>query len=317
MFKFEDTISFSQKKYDLMTMGELLIDMISDRYDDFGSHVYHRYFGGSPSNIAMNTKRLGINPTIVAAVGKDDLGSYLIGRLQEQGVDTSHVQTVDYSTSLVLLTKSKSTPKPVFYREADYRLQYEANLEKAIEQSKILHFSSWPISRLPARKTVEQSIAHARQHNLLVCFDPNYHPMLWSSEEDGVAYVKEMVGKVDIIKPSLDDAERIFGQGKVLDYMDEFLSLGARLVILTLGEEGAIVSNGKEEVRFQSYATEVVNTTGAGDAFWSGFYTALVKGYTLQESLQMGFAVSAYKLKHTEAVVELPSLEEVKKIYQL
>lgn len=317
MFKLENTITFSHKRNDILTIGELLIDMISESYDNFEGHLYHKFFGGSPSNIAINTKRLGINSTIAAAVGKDELGSYLINRLNEAGVDTTHIQKVDYSTSLVLITKSRSTPKPIFYREADYRLEYNTNLSQAIKDSKILHFSCWPISRIPARQTIEKCIEQARANNLLVCFDPNYHPMLWPVEEDGVEYVKSIIKEVDIIKPSRDDAERIFGKGKVTDYIDKFLSLGAKLVIMTLGKDGAIVSNGEEVMKFDSYATKVVNTTGAGDAFWSGFYSALVKGYTLKESLKLGFAVSAYKLKHTGAVVDLPKLEQIKSIYQL
>ena len=86
---------------------------------------------------------------------------------------------------------------------------------------------------------------------------------------------------------------------------------------MTLGKDGAIVSNGSETVYLDSLATKVVDTTGAGDAFWSGFYAALIKGYTVRESLSLGFAVSAYKLKFIGAVVDLPKLEGIKELYEL
>lgn len=318
MYKLEETIQFSHKKNDILTIGELLIDMISQDYDDdFEGDVYQRYFGGSSSNIAMNTNKLGVNSIVVSAVGNDGLGHYLKSQLTKAGVDTTYIQTVDYATSLVLLTKSKTSPKPIFYRGADYHLVNSPKLSEAIKNSKILHFSCWPISRMPARRTIEQCIEEARKNNLLIGFDPNYHPMLWPADENGIDYVKSLIKKVDIIKPSEDDAERLFGKGKVTDHIDKFLSLGAKLVIMTLGEDGAIVSNGNDFVKFESLATKVVDSTGAGDAFWSGFYAALVKQYTLKESLKLGFAVSAYKLKQVGATVDLPRLEKIKELYNL
>ncbi len=86
---------------------------------------------------------------------------------------------------------------------------------------------------------------------------------------------------------------------------------------MTLGKDGVLVSNGKETMRSQTLAKEVVDTTGAGDAFWSGFYSAVVKGYTIKEAVQLGSAVSAFKLKYTGAVVELPSLEKIKELFEL
>ena len=86
---------------------------------------------------------------------------------------------------------------------------------------------------------------------------------------------------------------------------------------MTLGKDGAMASNGIETIKFKTMATEVVDTTGAGDAFWSGFYAAVVKGHTIKEALDLGFAVSAYKLKYLGAIVELPELEVIKEMYQL
>lgn len=318
MFKLEDKIKFQNKENDILTIGEMLIDMISADYDDdFQCNTYNKFFGGAPSNIAMNVKRLGINSIVVSAVGKDGLGKFLTNHLQKAGIECKCIQEVDYSTSMVLVTKSRQTPKPIFYREADYHLEYTEALEKALKNSKIVHFSCWPISRVPSRNTVERVIEEARKNDILVCFDPNYHPMIWQKGEEGLDYIKSIIGKVDIIKPSEDDAERLFGKDTHENQVEKFLSLGAKLVIMTLGKDGAIVSNGVETVKFNTLATDVVDATGAGDAFWSGFYTSIVKGYTIEESLNLGFAVSAYKLKYTGAVVDLPKIEKIKENYSL
>lgn len=318
MFKFDDKIDFQNKSNDVLTVGEILIDMISADYDEsFESNTYHKFFGGSPANIVMNVKKLGIRSLLASAVGKDGLGMFLINHLHNAGIDTTGIQQVDDSTSMVVVTKSKSTPIPIFYRGADYQLTYNPELDKALKNSKIVHFSCWPISMMPTRHTVEIVMEEARKNNILVCFDPNYHPMIWKKGEDGIEYVKSIIRMVDIIKPSEDDAERLFGKDTPENQIEKFLSLGAKLVIMTLGKNGAFVSNGSETLRLGTLAINVVDTTGAGDAFWSGFYTAIIKGYTIREALHLGFAVSAYKVQYTGAVVDLPKLEMIKDSYGL
>ncbi len=318
MIDFNDSFTFPARNNDILTVGEMLVDMMSEKYDETVENVaYRKLFGGSPANIAMNAKRLGIHATVASAVGQDGLGTFLVDRLQTAGIDMGCVQRNDYSTSMVVVTKSRSTPIPIFYRGADFQLTYTEWIEKSLLNSKIVHFSCWPISMMPARQTVEKVIALAREHQVLVGFDPNYHPSIWQRGEDGLAYVKSILGKTDIVKPSEVDAERLFGKDTHENQIEKFLQLGVKLVIMTLGKEGALVSNGQNTLRFDSLASEVVDTTGAGDAFWAGFYTAIIQGYTVKESLSLGFAVSAYKLKHTGALVDLPRLDVIKEQYSL
>lgn len=316
LFALDDSVHFQDKTNDVLSVGELLVDMIAADYDEqLSSNAYHRYFGGSPSNIAMNVKKLGIRSVVASAVGDDALGRFLVRHLAEAGIDTGNVQTVRSSTSMVVVSRSQSTPVPIFYRGADYELAYTAALEETLIRSRIVHFSCWPISMYPSRETIERVIETAARHQVLIGFDPNYHPMIWQQGEDGIAYVKSIIGKVDIVKPSEDDAERLFGADTPERQLDKFLALGAKLVILTLGKDGALVSNGKETVRLGTMASQVVDTTGAGDAFWSGFYTGLVQGLTVREALAAGFAVSAYKLRYMGAVVDLPDLAAIKAMY--
>lgn len=318
MLELYSKVEFKNKKNDILTVGELLIDMISADYDvNFECSTYQKFFGGSPANIAVNAKKLGIHSQISAAVGNDGLGNFLLKQLQLAGVNTRYVQQAEDVTSMVVVTKSKSTPIPVFYRGADYHLSYNAELEEALLNSKIVHFSCWPISKAPARHTIERVIEEAKKNRILVCFDPNYHPMLWQKGEDGAEYVKSIINQVDIIKPSEDDAERLFGKDTPEHQIDKFLKLGAKLVIMTLGKDGAAVSDGTEMVKYRTLATEVVDTTGAGDAFWSGFYAAVIEGCTVREAISLGLAVSAYKLKYLGAVADLPKLEVIKKLYGL
>ena len=318
MFNFNNVVKFENKRFDVFAIGELLVDMISDDYDaDNSCNKYSRYFGGSPANITMNIKRLGGNPIISASVGNDRLGEFLINNLKKNNINTEFINKVNNSTSMVLVTKSKETPLPIFYRSADYNLEYNEDIGSILKNSKIVHFSCWPISQKKSRKVIEKVIEEARKNNVLIGFDPNYHEMIWEEGHDGIEYIKNLIGKLDIIKPSEVDAERIFGPDTPENHVDKFIQCGAKLVIMTLGKYGAIVSNGTETIKFKTLATEVVDTTGAGDAFWGGFYTALTSNYPLKEALNIGFATSAFKLKNVGAIAELPSIEELKTLYNI
>ena len=318
MFNFSNTIQFQDKINDVFTIGEILVDMISDDYDtNFNSNKYSRFFGGSPANITMNIKRLGGNPIITACVGNDGLGKFLINHLKNNNIDTNLINSVNHSTSMVLVTKSKETPLPIFYRSADYNLEYNSDIDSTLKNSKIVHFSCWPISQSKSRKMIERVIEEARKSDVIIGFDPNYHEMIWEKNHNGLEYIKNIMSKVDIIKPSEVDAERIFGCDTPENQVKKFIDLGAKLVIMTLGKDGAIVTNGDETLTFKTFATEIVDTTGAGDAFWSGFYTGLTKSYSLKDSLNLGFATSAFKLKHVGAIANLPTIEEIKDIYNI
>lgn len=307
VFRLDHPVTLKEKPCDILTVGELLIDMISEAYDDaVNSNTYSRFFGGSAANLALNTNKLGLRSRVASAVGKDGFGAFLTRQLEQEGIPTDCIQVTEDATSIVVITKSRSTPQPIFYRGADFQLNFTPELEHAVKQTKIVHFSCWPISREPARSAVERAIDLAKSEGALVGFDPNYHPDIWSKGEDGAAYVKSIIGRVDVIKPSKDDADRLFGTDSPENHLSRFLDLGAKLVILTLGAEGILVSNGAETRRLDSIATEVVDVTGAGDAFWAGFYAGLVRRLSLMGSVAFGMEVSAYKLRHLGPVGRYP-----------
>ncbi|GBF77574.1 fructokinase [Paenibacillus sp. 598K] len=319
MLRFKDSLGLAARPNDVLAVGEMLVDFIAEEYEEEATResAYRPYFGGAPANLAMNAQKLGARAKVAAAVGRDRLGDYLIGRLEAAAMSTELVERVRKATSMVLLTKSQNSPVPIFYRSADHRLSLTPQLAQAVRDSAVLHLSCWPLSRQPSRGTIEAAMRIAAEQGVLIGFDPNYHPALWPEDEDGVAYVRWMIGQADVIKPSDDDAERLFGKDTPDNQLAKFIALGAKLVILTLGREGAIASDGRETLRFPSLATEVADTTGAGDAFWSGFYTSLIQGDTVETAIRLGFAVSAYKLRSIGAVVDLPRLDKIRQMYGL
>jgi sugar/nucleoside kinase (ribokinase family) len=316
MPSFDSPITVARRATDLLCVGELLVDMIATEY---GSLVecggFQRFAGGSPANIALNAKKLGLSAAIAAAVGADSLGDFLVRNLSDAGLDASLVQRSEESTSLVLITRSREAPTPIFYRGADYRLELSPELEARLLSSSILHFSSWPLSMEPSRRCVERLVAETRRSGVLIGCDPNYHPSVWRDRAEALSFFERLLPEVDVIKPSEDDSDRLFGRDKPEAQLRRFLDLGAGLVVMTLGKDGAIASDGKETRAYPSLAEEVVDTTGAGDAFWSGLYAGIVGGRSVDRAIRLGMAVSAMKLKSVGASVPASSVAEIERSF--
>jgi len=318
MPSFDCPIPFAKREIDLLCVGELLVDMIASEYGSFVEcGDFRRFAGGSPANIALNAGKLGVSAAIAAAVGVDSLGDFLVRSLAEAGLDTSLVLRREESTSLVLITRSREAPTPIFYRGADYGLEMSEELESKMLASSMLHFSSWPLSMKPARLCVERLIKIARGSGALVCCDPNYHPAIWKDRTEAIALFERILPDIDVVKPSEDDADRLFGPDSPERHLRRFLDLGAKLVIMTLGKDGAIASNGKETREYRSLADEVVDTTGAGDAFWAGLYAGIASGRSADRAIRLGMAVSAFKLRGVGPSVPASSLAQIERGFDI
>jgi len=318
MYCFDNPIETARRPIDVLCVGELLVDLIAADYGPMlECDSFQRFSGGSPANIASNAMRLGMTAAVAAAVGADGLGDFLLASLVEAGLDASLVQRVEESTSLVLITKSRDAPIPVFYRGADYRFVMTPDLEARLLESTILHFSCWPLSMEPARSCVKSMIRDARSNRSIICCDPNYHPSIWKDRSEALAFFEASSPGIDVIKPSEDDADRLFGADDPERHIRRFLDMGAKLVIMTLGEKGAMASDGKETREYPSLADEVVDTTGAGDAFWAGFYAGLIGKRSVDCAIRLGMAVSAIKLRGVGATVPAATVAEIEQGFSL
>jgi sugar/nucleoside kinase (ribokinase family) len=312
MTSFACPMEIRQRKTDLFCVGELLVDMIATKYGNLiHCETFGRFAGGSPANIASNARKLGLSAAVAAAVGSDGFGDYLLDGFEREGLDASLVQRCEESTSLVVISRSRDTPVPIFYRGADYHIVLTPAIESRLQESSIFHFSCWPLSMEPARSTVKSMIRIARAEHSLVCFDPNYHPMVWRNNREAISFIEALMPDIDIVKPSEDDANRLFGADDPVRHMRRFLALGAKLVIMTLGRDGAIASDGSETREYPSLADNVADTTGAGDAFWSGLYAGLIGKRSIDRSILIGMAVCARKLRCIGSKVPKTSLVEI------
>lgn len=306
---------------EFISFGEVLIDFISRDYVRGlkNASTFDKYLGGSPSNIAVNLAKQGFNSTIVSRVGNDPFGDFILEKLSSYGINTHYIIQDDiYQTDIVYVLKSQTSPEFYPFRSASLNLEIPKDFNNILKGLKIFHLSSWAISSDKNLKNSLQMIKEAKRMGAYIGFDPNYRKILWKTSIDIDDVLRLIMQHVDFLKPSLDDCINIFQKDKrEEEYIDIFHNLGVKNVILTLGEKGFIVSDGSQKVNFNSYAKEVKDTTGAGDAFWAGFYIGILTGLDIIESSKLGNAFSAEKLKYVGAIADIEDYKKILKKYEI
>lgn len=307
-----------QGDIDLLAIGETLIDFISVETTDSLRHAatFQRFPGGSPANIAMYVAKLGGAAAIVSKVGVDAFGQFIADELRGHGVNTEYlVADPRTHTTVIFVSRTTGTPDFSAMRGGDALLRPDDLNDAAIARAKIVHASTFALSREPCRSAVRKAFGLARERGALVSLDPNYSPRIWPDFAEARAVIRELYGYANLTKPSRDDAERLFGPGhSPEEYIAMFHDMGPQVVIFTMGKEGALISdNGRVIAHIPARPVNVVDATGAGDSFWAGFLVALLDGRPLEQCAL--FAREIVELKLT-TVGPLPGAINRREVYE-
>lgn len=292
---------------DVVVAGEVLADLITaEATDDLGgAAAFERHAGGSPANLASNLARLGVPVTLVASVGDDGFGRYLRAAAERVGVEARFALR-DEPTSLVAVARSAGTPEFVAYRTADPLLWPSQLPDALLRRARLFHTSGFALSREPARATLLDAAARAAALGRTVSVDLNFAPdtAVRRAEQQGAA--RRVLALGPLVKCSRDDLARLWGQDAASDdaAAGHLLGLGASLVCLTRGADGALVAwnGGRAEVAAEP--VEAADATGAGDAFWGGFLAAWLDGQAPPACARAGARMAALKLAHVGPLPE-------------
>ncbi len=292
------------KKIDIICVGEALVDFIGHEYGVGINETrdYHRYLGGSPTNVAMNLARLGLHPALVATVGDDGFGEYVFERIQEIDIDTSFIKkSKDIPTSTIIISRSVETPEFIPYREADCFIDEVQIPTKLLQEASIFHTTCFALSRNPARNTILKKAKEAFKLGKKLSIDVNFSEKIWPNRVEASSVIQEFCSFDPLVKISEDDMDRLFARKVSHDEVfDFFHKSGVSVVCLTLGKNGVILSE-KDKDRITLPAikiNEIMDATGAGDAFWSGFLYAYLREYPLTKCLNIALKLAALKLQN-------------------
>jgi len=300
---------------DLLAIGETLVDMISEEEVKSlrEAYTFRKYQGGSPANIAVNVAKLGGTSAVISKTGIGDFGQFLKAELQRAGVITDYI-VMDHlvHTTVIFVSRTEGTPDFEAFRAGDYQLEPAEVSEEAIQRAKVVHASTFALSRAPCRQAVEKAFQLAEKHSKIISLDPNYSRQIWPNHREAKCVLERVLGYATITKPSLDDAGRLFGAGEEPEtYIRWFHDMGPPIVVLTMGPDGILLSEKGEKTYVPAHEVEVVDATGAGDSFWAGFLTALLDGQSLKRCVLFAREIVERKLTTVGPLPDTIDREEV------
>jgi fructokinase len=305
-----------QKTIDIICAGEVLIDCIGHEINSLqNTQNFHRFLGGSPTNVAFNATRLGLKVVLVATTGKDGLGEFILEKLQSNKVNTDYVRkSDDLPTSVIFVSRSKETPEFIAYRQADVAILETQIPEELLAKSKIFHTTCFALSKNPAQTTIVESAKKAHRLGLQTSIDINFSEKIWPNREEAKQIIAQYLSTKPLVKISDDDCFRYFGEPKSDEFIfDYFHQLGASTICLTKGKDGVVLSDLKQGLFFQKAqeVKEIIDSTGAGDAFWTGFLFAYLKHKTFEECLTIAQKLAVIKLQHLGGLPESFSINSL------
>ena len=312
------------KKYDVIALGELLIDFTMNGASNQGNELFEANPGGAPCNVLSMLHNLGKKTAFIGKVGQDSFGTLLEETLKQIGIDTEGLKKdQNVNTTLAFVHTAPDGDRSFsFYRNpgADMMLREEEIEEDLIAQGKIFHFGTLSMTDELVSRATKKAVDIAKQHQLLISFDPNYRPLLWEREEaarDAMAYG---MSQCDILK--IADDELLFFTGEK-DYEEGIRQIQLKydipLICLTLGKEGSrAYYRGMRVERPGVKLEHVTDTTGAGDTF-----CACVLNYVLNhdpkkieepellDMLDFANAAAACITQRKGALKVMPQLQEI------
>ena len=292
------------RNIDVLCVGEVLIDFIGHQQEVLINNTrdYHRYLGGSPTNVAMNCARLGLKPVLISAVGNDGFGEYVFNRLNEVGISTDKIKQVENKpTSVIFVSSTDGTPDFIPYREADACITENQIPHEILKRTQVFHTTCFALSKNPAQATILKKAQEAFELGSKLSIDINYAKKLWNSQQEALEVIKSYCKFNPLVKISEDDMSRLFEERRPHSEIFEFFhDHGVDTVCLTLGREGVkLAQKGKEVIQLPAKKIEkVMDATGAGDAFWSGFLFAYVKARPIEDCLEVALQLAALKLQN-------------------
>ena len=267
-----------------------------------GIDHYTRYVAGAELNVSLGLSRLGHQVTYVTRLGEDPFGHYIYNLMQDADLDTS-ATTFDTAHPTGFQLKSKvveGDPQVVYFRKnsSASRLSPDDIAQLDLSSVNHVHVTGIPLAlSASSRAATFDLIERARQAHILLTFDPNLRPSLWSDPETMVKTIQEAASRCDIVFPGIQEGKILTGHADEREIAKSYRDFGVRGVIVKLGAEGAYLDMDGKTVYIPGYRVEkVVDTVGAGDGFAVGVIHGLLNHLPLEEAVRQGNAIGAMQV---------------------
>ena len=324
------------KTWDSLHMGRSSIDLYSN---DIGAPFteidsFAAYVGGSPTNISVGARRLGLKTALLTAVGEDPVGDFILRFLQNEGVETGFIpRKPEQRTSAVVLGIEPPDKFPlVYYREncADINLTIDDALAAPLTDCRVFQFAGTNLSLEPSRSATMLAAEIARSAGAQVVFDIDFRPDQWHDLRAFGVVARSVLPQVDVVIGTADEINaavlrdesqmqlthsqisdaRVAGDTRAA--IASVLALGPAAVVEKVGAQGARIHlQDGAVIDAPGFLVEVTNILGAGDAFGGGFIYGLVRGWGWYKAARLGNACGAIVVTEHGCANFMPTLPEV------
>lgn len=257
--------------YDVVALGELLIDFTWAGADGEGYPTLAAHPGGAPGNFLAALAAYGCKAAMIGKVGADAFGRLLINSLDRAGIDHTGVAVDDsVFTTLAFVTLDEQGERSFHFARkpgADTCLTPDEVPGTLIDHCRVFHFGTLSLTRDPAREATRQAVCRARAAGCRISFDPNLRPPLWDDLDRARAEMLWGLCQADIVKLSGEEADFLWQCGPE-EAAGRLHGLGVKIAFVTLGSEGCLVSGNGLSRRVPALeGVRPIDTTGAGDIF--------------------------------------------------
>lgn len=273
-------------QYDVVALGELLIDFTENGFSEQGNLIFEANPGGAPCNVLAMLSKLGHKTAFLGKVGKDSFGSFLKSVVSKVGInmDGLILDNNIHTTLAFVHTLPDGDRDFSFYRNpgADMMFGVEDILEEKLIHTKIFHFGTLSMTHDKVRRATKKAICIAKNNGAIISFDPNLRPPLWKDLEEAKEQVRYGLSQCDILKISDNEIQWLTD---VADYTKGVQKIREEfsipLILVSMGKEGSRAYYGDNIIEAASFIQEkTIETTGAGDTF-----CACILHYVLQFGL--------------------------------
>lgn len=260
-------------QYDVVALGELLIDFTENGKSLQGNMIMEANPGGAPCNVLSMLSRLGKKTAFIGKIGNDIFGSQLEKALHEVGIDTKGLKRDDtVNTTLAFVhTKKDGDREFSFYRNpgADMMLEKSDLEEDILKRCKIFHFGSLSMTHKLCREATEKAVSIAESNGAVISFDPNLRSVLWNDIEEARRQIKYGLRHCNILKISDNEIQWLAGESNYDKAVEKIQAkFNIPMILLSMGKSGSRVYMGELRVEQPAYIQKnTIETTGAGDTF--------------------------------------------------
>ena len=268
--------------FDVVALGELLIDFAPKSVNEAGYPVLSANPGGAPGNFLAALTKYGCRTAMIGKVGDDAFGRLLTQTLANAGIETRGILSDPaVFTTLAFVSLDENGNRDFSFARkpgADTCLKPKEIDEGLLDDARVFHFGTLSLTDEPAASATRQAVALAKDRGLLVSLDPNLRKPLWKREEDARAAMEWSLRQADIVKISDEEIEWLWGLSPEEGAQKLIREYGVSLVYATLGPKGCHAVTKSAALTVPSPAgIHVVDTTGAGDIFGGSAMSRFLK----------------------------------------